>query len=106
MLVVLRRVLIGACLVSWSILVLATLAVFDVWSTPGPHLAALYAQVRWVVPSTIALHVATMVVVLQSRALYAREWALGLLCSASGQVGLWLILAAILDKIEKLTGIA
>jgi hypothetical protein len=106
MLVVLRRVLIGACLMSWSVFVLAAVGVFDAWCTPGPHLARLYAQVHWVVPTSVALHVLTMVVVLKSRTLYAREWALGLLCSASGQVGLWLILAAILDKVEKLSAIA
>jgi hypothetical protein len=100
-----RKALIVACLLSWGVLVLASAFVFQEFGGIDPPLGELRAQVRWVIPGTLTLHAAAALVVVQSRATYAREWTFGLLASASGQAALWLVFAAILDKVLRLSGL-
>jgi hypothetical protein len=58
-------------------------------------------MVLWVLPGALFLHGAAVVVVLWSESEYARAWALGLVASALGQVGVLLVFLSLADKLAR-----
>jgi len=94
-----RKLLIGVALGSWALVALgliAGLAVFD-----GGSGSPLRLMIVWILPVTLLLHGAAAVVVVTSESEYARSWALGLVASALGQVGVLLVFLSLADKLAR-----
>lgn len=98
MLACVRKLFIVGALASWGMLVLCGVAVYQGLST-GFHTAPLRAAIVWALPATLLLHGVAALLVINSEWAYARAWALGLVASGLGQLGVFLVLLSVADKL-------